>query len=94
MSETPVSGAFAHRRVSLAQGGPEGCGTSIVTVGDAPPPVAASPPDSEAVRKTVTVLFCDLVGSTAFAESVDTESAHACPRSVRVVCRKAERNAH
>ena len=28
-----------------------------------------------AVRKTVTVLFCDLVGSTAFAEAVDTESA-------------------
>jgi class 3 adenylate cyclase len=27
------------------------------------------------VRKTVTVLFCDLVGSTAFAEAVDTESA-------------------
>ena len=43
---------------------------------------AASPPSApdpiaptEAVRKTVTVLFCDLVGSTAFAERVDAESA-------------------
>ena len=30
--------------------------------------------EHEAVRKTVTVLFCDLVGSTPFAEQVDTES--------------------
>ena len=28
-----------------------------------------------AVRKTVTALFCDLVGSTAFGEKVDAESA-------------------
>ncbi len=42
------------------------------------PAAAATPPSSppaEAVRKTVTVLFCDLVGSTAFAERVDPESA-------------------
>lgn len=31
--------------------------------------------DGEAVRKTVTVLFCDLVGSTAFQEGVDPEAA-------------------
>jgi class 3 adenylate cyclase len=30
---------------------------------------------SGAVRKTVTVLFCDLVGSTAFGEQVDAEAA-------------------
>ncbi len=29
----------------------------------------------DAVRKTVTVLFCDLVGSTSFGERVDAESA-------------------
>ncbi|MGI9613448.1 MAG: adenylate/guanylate cyclase domain-containing protein, partial [Acidimicrobiales bacterium] len=31
--------------------------------------------DVAAVRKTVTVLFCDVVGSTAFAERVDAETA-------------------
>ena len=30
--------------------------------------------EREAVRKTVTVLFCDLVGSTAFQEGVDPEA--------------------
>ena len=30
--------------------------------------------ESEAIRKTVTVMFCDLVGSTSFGERVDTES--------------------
>ncbi len=50
------------------------CGTPA-DEGVAPP--ATSPPSStgDAVRKTVTVLFCDLVGSTAFAESVETETA-------------------
>ncbi|MEM7285308.1 MAG: AAA family ATPase [Actinomycetota bacterium] len=32
-------------------------------------------PESVAVRKTVTALFCDLVGSTAFGEKVDPEAA-------------------
>ena len=30
--------------------------------------------ESEAIRKNVTVMFCDLVGSTSFGERVDTES--------------------
>lgn len=51
------------------------CGTPV---GAVPPSVAtptASPVVGDAVRKTVTVLFCDLVGSTAFGEAVDPESA-------------------
>ena len=45
-------------------------------------PVGAASPgdqdgteDAEAVRKTVTVLFADLVGSTAFADRVDAEAS-------------------
>lgn len=43
------------------------CGHAVV----APSPASV---EGEAVRKTVTVLFCDLVGSTPFAERVDTEA--------------------
>ena len=49
----------------------DGCGTRVAS---SPGPAAVNTP-STAVRKTVTVLFCDLVGSTAFAERVDPESA-------------------
>lgn len=52
----------------------DGCGTPVVPAEDTTSPVP-TPPATEAVRKTVTVLFCDLVGSTAFAERVDAESA-------------------
>jgi class 3 adenylate cyclase/tetratricopeptide (TPR) repeat protein len=49
------------------------CGTPVDS---AEPRAAESPiPDDGAVRKTVTVLFADLVGSTAFGEQVDAESA-------------------
>ncbi|MEM7141207.1 MAG: adenylate/guanylate cyclase domain-containing protein [Actinomycetota bacterium] len=36
---------------------------------------AGDPIDDDAVRRTVTIMFADLVGSTAFAEAVDAESA-------------------
>ena len=52
------------------------CGSAVVTLGN-----SRSESDrqgllvpSDAVRKIVTVLFCDLVGSTAFAEQVDPEA--------------------
>lgn len=65
----------------------EGCGTET---GASPQPVAQpstpaapapsrpaapAPADDGPVRKTVTVLFVDLVGSTSFQESVDPEAA-------------------
>ena len=46
------------------------CGTPV---GEAA--TADAPPDDGAVRKTVTVVFADLVGSTAFGEAVDAETA-------------------
>src|SRR5262245_55678010 len=43
----------------------------------APPPVGArataSTPGTEAERRQLTVMFCDLVGSTALAEKLDPE---------------------
>ena len=42
----------------------DGCGTSVVTAGSPTATVAAALQDAGAVRKTVTVLFCDLGGST------------------------------
>ncbi|MGH3507058.1 MAG: adenylate/guanylate cyclase domain-containing protein [Nocardioidaceae bacterium] len=53
------------------------CGTRLQTEADvtaapaAPAPAAPAPVD---VRKTVTVVFCDIVDSTAFGERVDPES--------------------
>ncbi|HUS43991.1 MAG TPA: AAA family ATPase [Ilumatobacteraceae bacterium] len=51
----------------------EDCGSPVTASSPLSEPDQIAP--SEAVRKTVTVLFCDLVGSTAFAERVDAESA-------------------
>jgi class 3 adenylate cyclase/tetratricopeptide (TPR) repeat protein len=48
------------------------CGECGGEVGTTPVPTE---PEDVAVRKTVTVMFADLVGSTAFGEAVDVESA-------------------
>ena len=37
-------------------------------------PAADGSPDASATRKTITVLFADLVGSTSFQEGVDAEA--------------------
>jgi class 3 adenylate cyclase len=47
------------------------CGTSLA---EAPP--AAPPVEAEGERKQVTVLFCDIVGSTALAEHLGAEAMH------------------
>jgi class 3 adenylate cyclase len=50
------------------------CGAHLA--GGAPEP-RATPPVTAAVRKNVTALFGDLVGSTSFGEQVDPEAARA-----------------
>jgi len=55
-----------------------GCGSSLAT----PPPTAATPPatpvsEPTVARKTVTIVFADLAGSTALHERLDAESARA-----------------
>ena len=40
--------------------------------GECAAPLVAAPPEAQ-VRKTVTIVFCDLVGSTAMGETLDPE---------------------
>ena len=51
------------------------CDQCATPVGTPAPETAGANSDSEAVRKTVTVLFADMVGSTAYEEQVDPETA-------------------
>jgi class 3 adenylate cyclase/predicted ATPase len=47
------------------------CGTALTTV--SPPPPVPAPPMSSAERRHLTVMFCDLVGSTALSVRLDPE---------------------
>ena len=64
---------------------------------DPPAPIpqaqpSASPPVQLAVlegdRRQLTVMFCDLVGSTALSEQLDPEDLHALVRAYQAACRK------
>jgi hypothetical protein len=46
----------------------------------AEPPAAATAPPSEAERRQLTVMFCDLVGSTALSARLDPEDLRTCDR--------------
>src|SRR5438876_5283469 len=51
-----------------------GCGKPIGDIAAAPAPVTSSPaPRADAERRQLTVMFCDLVGSTALAARLDPE---------------------
>jgi class 3 adenylate cyclase len=57
--------SVGHRRKLLA---------AIAALGNEPPTAAAAPPArAEAERRQLTVMFCDLVGSTALAARLDPE---------------------
>src|SRR5512143_3777652 len=47
------------------------CGKTLVQVAPEPPPAETSA--SEGERRVVTVMFCDVTGSTAYAEQLDPE---------------------
>ncbi|HSJ73537.1 MAG TPA: adenylate/guanylate cyclase domain-containing protein [Miltoncostaeaceae bacterium] len=51
------------------------CGTPL-TPGSSASPVSSAPGEAEGARKQVTVLFCDIVGSTALAEHLGAEAMH------------------
>jgi class 3 adenylate cyclase len=67
-----------------------GCGASLES---APSPAAAGrlePPETEpAERRQLTVMFCDLVGSTALSLALDPEEFREALRSYQTVCAEA-----
>ena len=69
------------------------CGTSLrIAVQAAQPvvrvaePVSAPRTTNEAERRQLTVMFCDLVGSTALSERLDPEELREVVRSYQHVC--------
>jgi class 3 adenylate cyclase len=52
----------------------------------APPPAASAPPEAE--RRQLTVLFCDLVGSTALSAQLDPEDLREVVRAYQDTCAK------
>ena len=55
-----------------------------LAVGDSPAPA----PQREAERRQITVMFCDLVGSTALSEALDPEELSALMQAYRKACSK------
>ena len=53
---------------------------------EAPPPVARATPEAE--RRQLTVLFCDLVGSTALSAQLDPEELREVVRAYQDTCAK------
>jgi len=63
----------------------------LVTPGDPPPqgvPVPLAPQAPEAERRQLTVMFCDLVDSTALARQLDPEELREVVRAYQVTCAK------
>src|SRR5262245_54634526 len=52
----------------------------------APPPAAASPAPDSGERRQLTVMFCDLVGSTELAQRLDPEELRELVREYRAIC--------
>src|SRR5262245_43703419 len=52
----------------------------------APPPAASAPPEAE--RRQLTVLFCDLVDSTALSSQLDPEDLREVVRAYQDTCAK------
>src|SRR5262245_16347598 len=53
-----------------------GCGTALAAAAPEPPAAPAARRAKEGERKHVTVLFCDIVGSTALTERLGAEAMH------------------
>ena len=60
-----------------------GCGTNLAEAAVAAP---AAPPAADAERRQLTVLFCDLVGSTALSAALDPEDMRDVLRAYQDAC--------
>lgn len=61
-----------------------GCGA--VTAAAIAPAAPATPPREHAERRQLTVMFCDLVGSTALSQGLDPEDLRELTRNYREAC--------
>ena len=85
--------SFGHRRqllVAIAKLN-EQWTTDAVNLGVVPATVASRPVDEDAVphggeRRQLTVMFCDLVGSTALSEKLDPEELRSLLHAYRTLC--------
>lgn len=64
------------------------CGASLAATTPAATAAPASP-DANAERRPLTVLFCDLIGSTALSEQLDPEELRDIVRAYQQVCAEA-----
>src|SRR5258708_24055199 len=66
------------------------CGTALVVgaryCSDCGAAIATAPTRPDAERRQLTVMFCDLVGSTALAVRLDPEEMHQLIRSYQQTC--------
>ena len=62
------------------------CGT--VLEGGSPPSLAIVPSTSSAERRQLTVMFCDLVGSTGIASKLDAEDWRTWSTPTSMKCRR------
>jgi class 3 adenylate cyclase len=81
--------AVGHRMTILkAAAQPEGqVGTAAVRETDSAPPIPSSSPEAE--RRQLTVMFCDLVGSTALSQKLDPEDLRNVNRAYQDACKAA-----
>src|SRR5262245_61165710 len=73
--DNPPSSAFCGR-----------CGSSITQISPAPEAEAKESHISQAERRQLSVLFCDLVGSTSLSRQLDPEELHELMQEYRSVC--------
>jgi class 3 adenylate cyclase/tetratricopeptide (TPR) repeat protein len=78
--------SLGHRKIILAainaaaQPGLDGLALASLALEEAEPPAAEVPQEPAADRRLLSVLFCDLVGSTALSAQLDPEDMHELTR--------------
>ena len=58
----------------------------VAIAGFTPPAPSAAPESTAGERRQLTVMFCDLVGSTALSEKLDPEELRSLLHEYRTVC--------